>query len=1009
MTGKRRSNCRHDGNRRMLAVEALEPRHLLSTGLPTAGVLSTDPKDPSIARIGVDLAALWDQYQAGLAQGAQPAAMSALASAGVASQMPLVGNSVVIDAVASGSAATLASDLTRLGAVVTGVAGQMVSALLPVSEIYAANALTSLAFATPAESGGGIGAVTSQGDQAMGSDVARSTLGYDGAGVTVGVLSDSYDNLGGAAKDVSTGDLPGVGNPDGFTTPVNVIEDEPILSLNGNGSDEGRAMLQIVHDVAPGANLAFATAAEGQASYADNIEALQAAGCKVIVDDYYYDEEPFFQNGPIAQAVEKVAAAGVDYFAAAQNDAGNSYQAAFNPGATYPADYFTAGSYYGLPQVFFGGVAQNFATSGPESDFQSITIQNQATVKICLQWDSPYRSLDPTGTPNDLDLYLIDPVTNSVVVSAADDVLGQDPIQYFKYTNTTGSAQTLDLMIVKYGGGPNPGTIKYISRGNPYADVTVNDFNTQSSTVMGHANLPPTVETTVGAADYADTPAFGVSPPVPEFFSSLGGTPIFFDQSGNRLASPLILQQPNIVGPDDVSTTFFDTPNGTSFLFRGTSAAAPHVAAVAALMLEADPSLTQAEIQSAMDSTATSFGTAAPNYLTGYGLINAQAALNSLHVAVRPSGDLAVNLSVSPLTVFPGATLTYTVTVTNNGPGDAQTVTLTDPLPANTGFVSASAVAGWTSVNPLPGSPGTVSYAVAALAPGASGSFTIRVQVNGNAPAGPISDTATVSGSPPDLNLANNSKTALATLVLSGAALFPDPVNPALTDLVVSGTAASDSILFVPGVGGTVSAYLNGVLLGNFAPTGRIVAYGQAGNDFICVSPLITLPAFLYGGPGNNILVAGGGNSVLVGGTGNDTLRSGRGRNILIGGAGSNSLNGIFGDNIEIGGYTDYDNNDIALANLLAEWSRQDLPAATSYSTRLAHLRGAIAGGLNGPYFLNAVPTALSAAATVHGNAAVDFLYGGMGTNWYFAHTSGAAPLDHVFFRKPAEVIDAIP
>jgi uncharacterized repeat protein (TIGR01451 family) len=570
-------------------------------------------------------------------------------------------------------------------------------------------------------------------------------------------------------------------------------------------------------------------------------------------------------------------------------------------------------------------------------------------------------------------------------------------------------------MIVNYA-GPNPGTIKYIDRNTPFSivepvsSVTIDDFDTHSSTLMGHANLPPTVVTAVGAADYTNTPAFGVSPPVVDFFSSLGGTPILFDTSGNTLPSPLIPQQPNIVGPDGVATTFFGHPVGTGFDYRGTSAAAPHVAAVAALMLEADPSLTQAEIQSAMDSTATSFGTAAPNYLTGYGFLNAEAAMNSLHVPVLPSGDLAVNsVTASSPTVFPGATLAYTVTVTNNGPGDAQAVTLTDPLPASTEFVSDSAVAGWAGANPLPGSTGTVSYAVAALGPGASSTFTIRVEVKGNAPAGLLSDTATLGGSPPDLNPANNSKTALVTVVLSGAALMPDPVNPALTDLVLSGTRPFDSIVFTPGSGGAVSAYLNGVLLGNFNPTGRIVAYGQAANNYFFVSPQITLPAFLCGGPGNNTLLAGGGNSVLVGGAGNNTLWSGRGRNILIGGAGASKLYGFSGNNIEIGGYTDYDNNDIALANLLAEWSRQDLPAATSYSTRLAQLRGDAAGGLNGPYFLNAVPTALSAMATVHQSAEVDYLFGGLGMNWYFAHTGGFGLLGPVLFRKPSEVIDTIP
>ena len=177
-----------------------------------------------------------------------------------------------------------------------------------------------MAFATPSQSQTSIGAATTQGDVAMESNIARSTLGYDGAGVTVGVISDSYNNLGGAAKDVSMGDLPGAGNPDGFTTPVKVIEDLP----NG-GADEGRAILQIVHDVAPGAKLAFATGDLGQADYADNMEKMGSEGDKVILDDLGYSDEPFFQNGVIAQAVEKVAGEGVAYFSSAGNYGDDSY------------------------------------------------------------------------------------------------------------------------------------------------------------------------------------------------------------------------------------------------------------------------------------------------------------------------------------------------------------------------------------------------------------------------------------------------------------------------------------------------------------------------------------------------------------------------------------------------------------------------------------------------------------------------------------------------------------
>ena len=111
---------------------------------------------------------------------------------------------------------------------------------------------------------------------------ARAEFGVDGNGVKVGVLSDSFDHASGAqtdtATDIASGDLPGPGNPCGNEEAVEVLTD----SASG-GSDEGRAMAQIVHDLAPGADLSFATAFTGTTAFANNIEALAAAGAKVIV------------------------------------------------------------------------------------------------------------------------------------------------------------------------------------------------------------------------------------------------------------------------------------------------------------------------------------------------------------------------------------------------------------------------------------------------------------------------------------------------------------------------------------------------------------------------------------------------------------------------------------------------------------------------------------------------------------------------------------------------------
>ena len=147
----------------------------------------------------------------------------------------------------------------------------------------------------------------------------ESGLNVNGTGIKVGVLSDSFNNLGGAAADEADGALPPGAD-------IQVLKD-----LSGGGSDEGRAMMQIIHDIAPGASLAFYTAFDSEQDFANGILALAAAGSKVIVDDVSYFDEPFFQNGVIAQAIQTVEAEGVTYVTAAGNDGSNAYQAAWTP------------------------------------------------------------------------------------------------------------------------------------------------------------------------------------------------------------------------------------------------------------------------------------------------------------------------------------------------------------------------------------------------------------------------------------------------------------------------------------------------------------------------------------------------------------------------------------------------------------------------------------------------------------------------------------------------------
>ena len=176
------------------------------------------------------------------------------------------------------------------------------------------------------------GATAAQVQQAL----DESGLSVNGSGVRVGVLSDSFNDLGGAAADEADGALPSAAN-------IDVIKD-----LASGGTDEGRAMMQIIHDIAPGASLAFYTAFDSEQDFANGILALAAAGSKVIVDDVSYFDEPFFQNGVVAQAIQTVEAEGVTYVTAAGNDASNGYQAAWTPiSGTYDGTTLTDAESFG--------------------------------------------------------------------------------------------------------------------------------------------------------------------------------------------------------------------------------------------------------------------------------------------------------------------------------------------------------------------------------------------------------------------------------------------------------------------------------------------------------------------------------------------------------------------------------------------------------------------------------------------------------------------------------------
>ncbi len=621
-----------------LTLTAITPLRSAQAGeqrviqLRGAEKLGADPGSSkrAAAKVSQDLSALHAEYQAHLKE-ARTSGVAAPAFQSSNTLAPLAGEAVIIDATASGDPEVLADDLRALGARNVVVFGRMVSARLPLTAIPALEDLPSLRLARPAYATQHQGAVPSQGDRAMRADIARMSFGVDGSGVLVGTLSDSYDCLGGAAAGEASGDLP---------AGVQVLQE---LDPCGAATDEGRAMMEIIHDIAPGATLAFHTAFEGQAGFAQGIIELANAGAKVINDDVIFFTEPFFQDGIVAQAVDTVKGLGVAYFSSAGNAGRRAYEAPFRP----------SGHSFGV------GSAREEAHDfdpGPGIDIcQRITVPVGRTLTLVYQWDQPFAStmVGAPGSASDMDIFLTNAACTIVIRSGAERNVGGDPVEILGFTNP-GPSTVFGVIIGRFS-GPDPGLMKTVNLGSGSFD----EFDTQTGTSWGHSAALGGLG--VGAADYQDTPAFnGGVPPVIESFSSAGGTPILFDIAGNRLASLEDRQQPDITAPDGVDTTFFggvDAEPNSFPNFFGTSAAAPHAAAVAALMLQRNSSIGPDAVYSIlkataidMDDPATSLFDMGFDCRTGFGLMEAERALNAaLQPAPAPTPSIPAGCFLTPL------------------------------------------------------------------------------------------------------------------------------------------------------------------------------------------------------------------------------------------------------------------------------------------------------------------------------------------------------------------------
>ena len=503
-----------------------------------------------------------------------------------------------------------------------------------------------------------------------------SLFGLDGEGQIVGIISDSFALTPGMRNEDTTpgpgssgvlknsnsqllgllpsGDLPNdEENGDKGELEEN---DEPfVFLLNdsisfGQATDEGAAMAELVHSIAPGASIAFHSAGNTPGQMAAAIDALVEFGCTVIVDDIGFFGEPIFQTGLISNAAESATLAGVPYFAAAGNQGDDGLRFTYQSvrpqsDTTFPAS---------------GNDLHRWGGSGPQRDgYLPIYMEPGSGFTAIVHWNQPWESLNVTGGAQvDLDVYVTLSPNRQGILEAATPTGQQqgrisfsrqgitgvpsgDPWEIVSYGNNTGQPKTVYLAVDHFWGNQSnipqlpsePLEVALVFVGKD-SGVVVDGL--EGASIFGHMWHPSVM--TTAAVNWMDTPAFdtnfGPTPEIdPEPFSTRAGEVSgYFSHSG--VPGVITSFKPDTTAVNGNNTSFFGGVdlelNGWPNFF-GTSAAAPNAAAVAALLRQLNPEVTPPQLRAALVETAIDVTghRAAPGVddVSGHGLIDATSAM----------------------------------------------------------------------------------------------------------------------------------------------------------------------------------------------------------------------------------------------------------------------------------------------------------------------------------------------------------------------------------------------
>jgi hypothetical protein len=484
-----------------------------------------------------------------------------------------------------------------------------------------------------------LGAFQTQGDAIHRANLARSTFGIDGTGAKVGVISDGVVNLALAQ-----------GSSDLGAVQVNAI---------GSG-DEGTAMLEIVHDLAPGATLAFSSGNGGSANMILSQNWLANTGlCNVIVDDLWFPREPYFEDGNVAtNAANLVTLKDVVYFTSAGNRAQRHVQQNFVDGGVRAIG--TAGNFRAHA---FG--ANDYTLDLRLSNPSGTGVRHT----IVLQWGEKFG----TAAKN-FDLYLLDGTLSNVLQSSTTVQNGAgDAVELIDFTYN-GPDNAPAFLVVDFnsaGAAPANMPLKIAANGPRFLQ-----YVNPAGSINPHAGHPLLMA--IGAIDAADP-----GNDSPEAFSSRGPFQVLFPAPATR-------GKPDAMGIDDVSVSGvggFPTP------FSGTSAAAPHGAGIAALLRGVLPALTSQQVRDALKAGAVDLLAPGFDNSTGAGRLDAMLTiapfLNQPPVAVAGNdttvecGGALTNVKLDGSNSYDpdGDPLTYTWSAPGVTFDDAHAVTPTGGFP----------------------------------------------------------------------------------------------------------------------------------------------------------------------------------------------------------------------------------------------------------------------------------------------------------------------------------------